>query len=416
VNQFVRITVIILLGICLLALFPGGCSSDGKDAKKEYGAKNIIFMVPDGMGLSNVTATRTYLNGVGGEGLSFESLPHIGYQRTSSRNSFITDSAAGASAWASGEKFDNGEISCRDNDGDGVCDGTRIHAETILEMAEALGMATGLVVTSNITHATPAAFGAHVHDRNCESEIFRQLIENDIDVLLGGGIGTNRSSCLLDPTNRDHNKHQNKHQNKQLIARARDKGYAYVTDKMEMGRISDASKLLGLFKDGGLTPISQRTDNCLEPTLTEMTRKALDILEDDTDGFFLMVESSQIDWANHARDAQYMIHEVIEFDNAVRVVTDWLAADARRSENTFLVIVADHETGGVIIEGPYGSLPTRGDANSMEITFGSNRKHPERQAGHTAADTLIWSNRPECARAMDNTKFFTLMSDFLNIQ
>lgn len=156
----------------------------------EESAKNIIFMVPDGMGLSNVTATRIYLNGPNGDRLSFEKLPTIGYQSTHSANSTVTDSAAAASAWATGEKFNNGEISCHSEDT--VCIES---PATILELAKEEGKATGLVATSTITHATPASFAAHVNSRKCETEIARQYIEESgVDVLLGGGIGPNSTT------------------------------------------------------------------------------------------------------------------------------------------------------------------------------------------------------------------------------
>ncbi len=142
--------------------------------------KNIIIMVPDGMGLADVTAARTFKNGPNGAPLSFETLQHIGYQRSHSANSLVTDSAAAASAWACGEKFDNNEI-CYHGDGRPV-------QPSILELAGRAGKATGLVTTDGITEATPAAFGAHVPTRDCRQEIGRQYLETTaVNVLLGGG-------------------------------------------------------------------------------------------------------------------------------------------------------------------------------------------------------------------------------------
>jgi alkaline phosphatase len=150
-------------------------------------------MVPDGMGLSNVTAARIFRGGPDGDNLYFENLAQIGYQRTHSRNSTVTDSAAAAATWACGEKFNNNEISCHDNDFNKVCDENG-SPETILELAQKMGKSTGLVATSTITHATPAVWAAHVHYRNCETEIARLYIEETgVDVLLGGGIGPNQA-------------------------------------------------------------------------------------------------------------------------------------------------------------------------------------------------------------------------------
>ena len=145
-------------------------------------ARNIIFMVTDGMGLSYVTAARILVSGPDGDSLAFETRPQIGYQRTHSANSTVTDSTAAASSWAAGDRFLNGEISC--HAADTVC---VENPETILELAKARAKMTGLVATSTITHATPAAFGAHCNSRQCQAEIGRQLtLETEVDVLLGG--------------------------------------------------------------------------------------------------------------------------------------------------------------------------------------------------------------------------------------
>jgi len=196
-------------------------------------------------------------------------------------------------------------------------------------------MATGLVVTADITHATPAAWGAHVHARICESEIFKQYLEKEIDVLLGGGIGVNKDgACLLTVTDAEHNAG--------LIDQAIGQGYHHITTKDELLAVREESKLLGLFKEGGLTPMYKRSSDNIEPTLVEMTTVALDILEESENGFFMLVEGSQIDWANHDRNTPMMIKELLAFDNAVMAVKNWIDADSDRHENTLLIVVADH--------------------------------------------------------------------------
>jgi alkaline phosphatase len=270
-------------------------------------------------------------------------------------------------------------------------------------------MATGLVATSDITHATPAAFGAHVHHRKCEAQIFSQLIDNGIDVLLGGGVAANRGPCLLEHTDREFTARQ--------IDRAQSNGYTVVKDKGALEKAVNAEKLLGLFSDGGLTPVFKREASSREPTLAEMTRCALDILEKEEKGFFLMIEGSQIDWANHARDVSYLIGEMIDFDNAVKAVRQWIGRKPElRGSNTLLIVVADHETGGVILEGPYGQLPSAADDSAVQVTFASNASNPDESANHTAVDTLIWSNQPQCAGAMENTDLYYIMKDFLEIK
>lgn len=425
-----------LMAVLLIGLLPFMAACDDDDngvIAQETAPKYVIFMVPDGMGLSNVTAARIYKNGPDGGALALETLEYIGYQRTHSRNSTVTDSAAAASAWACGEKFNNGEISCLDNNEDGICDGTRAHEKTILETAKDLGMATGLVANSDITHATPAAFGAHVHNRKCESEIFRQYMEKSIDVLLGGGIATNRSSCLLEGTDDAYND--------ALVQQAIQNGYTYVTNQTELLNAGNASRLLGVFNSGGMTPIFARGAANTEPTLAEMTNVALDVLEENANGFFLMVEGSQIDWANHARNAVYQIQETLDFDNSVKVAMDWMNASQERKDNTLLVVVADHECGGVIIDGPYGRLSQAGNTSAqyvdgfgqhvedndgypvmapdVDLVFGSGLyvdgvyENIPGSANHTAVDTIVWSNSPALAKAMDNADIYGVIYSYL---
>jgi alkaline phosphatase len=364
-------------------------------------AKNVIFMVPDGMGLSYVTAARIFLNGPDGDPLYMETLPQIGYQRTHSANSTVTDSAAAASAWAAGAKFKNGEISCHSVDD--VC---VENPETILELAKARGKATGLVATSTITHATPAAFGAHSQSRQCQTEIGRQYVEETmVDVLLGGGIGGNKDgyNCEQyigqDPL--------------AVIAAAQAASYSYVVNEAEMDAAvaGGAEKILGLFAPGGKTPEGFRVDSSLpypegEPTLAEMTAVALDVLEENRRGFFLMVEGSQIDWAGHANNVDYLLAETIGFDEAVKKVLEWIDARFRRRMQTLLVVVADHETGGMMVNGPYGSLSVAGDI--IEDGWSSR--------GHTAQDTIIWSQGPgsrQLGAALQNTDLFDAMKRVL---
>jgi alkaline phosphatase len=364
-------------------------------------AKNIIFMVPDGMGLSYVTAARTYVHGPHGGVLYMERLPQIGYQRTHSANSTVTDSAAASSAWATGEKFNNGEISCHAEE-----DRCVAHPVTILELAKARGKATGLVVTSTITHATPAAFAAHTHSRKCQAEIGRQLVEeSEVDVLLGGGIGKSEDDYRCEQyAGRDPNT---------IIADAQADGYAYVADRAQMNTVVEAGgeKILGLFTPEGKTPETFWIDSSQpypegEPTLADMTGAALDVLEENRRGFFLMIEGSQIDWAGHDNDIAYALGETIAFDEAVKTVLEWIEEKPWRKMHTLLVIVADHETGGLQINGPYGSLALAGEVIEAGWTTGD----------HTAQDTIIWSQGPGSSmlgKPVQNSDLFAVMKSVL---
>lgn len=371
---------------------------------KEEKVKNVIFMIPDGMGISHVTSARIFKNGPNGDRLALETLPHIGYQSTHSKDSTVTDSAAAASAWASGEKFNNGEISCHDDDADGVCDpGTMV--PTLLDIAKSKGRATGLIATSDITHATPAAFGANVHNRKCEEEIIRQYIDRGITVLLGGGIAGNRSSCLLAHSAPDFLDAVLKH--------ARSDGYTVVQTESDMDAAvsKGMDRILGVFGSGGKSKELFRVDPSTaypddEPTLPEMTRAALAVLERDPDGFFCVVEGSQIDWAGHANDIHYLLAEMLAFDEAVKTVLDWIAVEPQRRIHTLLIVVADHETGGHMVDGPYGTLSKAGEVIEDGWT----------STNHSAQDTIIWSQGPgswRLNRALDNTDVYDIIRDVL---
>jgi len=351
--------------------------------------KNIIFVVPDGMGLANVTAARIYKYGLSKERLSLEKLERIGYQSTYAGNSVVTDSAAAASAWACGQKFNLGEISLHGETGEAP--------QTILELAKAKGKSTGLVATSTITHATPAAFGAHVKSRGCENEIARQYIfKTGVDVILGGGKlrfnSTNQDKCGAGGD---------------FISAAQTKGYTVVYTKEEMLKVQNTKRLLGLFSEGPLAPgpkrVSDDTIKAREPTLAEMTGTALKILEKNDNGFFLLVEASQVDWANHANNLEYQIAEMLALDQAVRVVLDWANTKPKRKSETLIIIVPDHETGGFAIKGPLGSTITE---PGQVVNAGWTSK------SHTAVDTMIWSQGPYSqylGRAIDNTDVFYIM-------
>lgn len=345
-------------------------------------------MVPDGMSLSNVTAARIYKNGLDGNPLHLETLPVIGYQRTYSKNSTIADSASAASAWACGEKFNNGEICKHGENGS--------YPQSILELAKKKSKATGLVATSTITHSTPAAFGAHVTDRRCENDIARQYIQvTHPEVILGGG-KEKFDSSTKDPCGVSGN----------FILEARVKGYEIVYDKAEMEKalFRGVPKILGLFNQGHMIPEYRRTPDTAEPRLPEMASTALAILERNSQGFFLLIEGAQIDWGNHAHHFEYMMKELLAFDEAVRVVLKWMKEKPSRKRESLLIITSDHETGGFAVVGPSNARSEKGDLANIDVGW-INRKH-------TGGDTLIWSQGPgsqHLGKALDNTDIFNVM-------
>jgi alkaline phosphatase len=406
------ITVVIVISFATSALASGWMDK----------GKNIIFMVPDGMGHANVTAARIYKNGLDGEPLNLESLETIGIQRTYSRNSTITDSAPAASAWACGEKFNNGEI-CKHSEG-------TPNNKTILELAKQKRKSTGIVATSQITHATPAAFAAHVTNRNCQNEIARQyILETKPDVILGGGRQKFDTDLASDPDANGCPQYS-----EDLAEVAQRNGYSFIetTDAMEDAVIQGKGKLLGLFSPAGMTPTYLRQSGTTEPTLAEMTRVALRTLEDNHRGFFLMVEGSQIDWANHARNLEYQIKDTLAFDDAVGLVLDWINDPGHpdRKRSTLLIIAPDHETGGFAINGPMaGSYPSaalseKGNLASITPGWTFDLTTYPKEANHTGGDVVVYSqgpgskgkgDYPGLGRLFDNTELYGVMKGVMDI-
>jgi len=285
------------------------CSSPGQD--EPVHAKNIIFLIGDGMGLHQMFAAHT----VNGGSLAIEGVTYVGLQRNKSANNYITDSAASGTALACGEKTNNGMIG-QDTLGNAL--------ESILKVAEKNGMATGLVATSSITHATPASFIASEPNRNNYEAIAADFLDTDIDVFIGGGLDNfNKRADSVD-----------------LTEKLRANGYEVATDLQQV-LAHKAGKLAGFtapFHNPSI--IDGRGD-----MLPLSTSKAISLLDQDEDGFFMMVEGSQIDWGGHANNQEYVVTETLDFDKAVKVALDF----AKKDGETLVVITADHETGGMII-------------------------------------------------------------------
>lgn len=407
-----KLMIVTVIAACF---FVNGCSFINKTGRGPLKntperAKNIIFMVPDGQGLSDVVAARIFKNGPDGAPLYQETLENIGYQRTFSANSTVTDSAAAASAWAIGQKFNNGEISCHAGENGECID----KIPTILELAGRKGRATGLVATSQISHATPAAFGAHVFSRGCGAEIARQYIEESgVDVILGGSLYGTKGSCSVYTES-----FKPADKRKYIIDLAGANNYTFVTDKAGLkSAVSGSSKkLLGMFEQNGagngktvemfrIDPSAGYPED--EPLLKDMTEAALDILEKDREGFFLLVEGSQVDWENHNNNVRGQIAESLGFDAAVKAVLDWINEKPGRKEKTLLIVVADHDCGGFAVNGPYGGISKAGDIVEAGWTSGS----------HTAVDTIIYSQGPGSKRlnaAVDNTFLYQVMKDAMD--
>lgn len=273
--------------------------------------KNVIFMIPDGFSTTYATGYRWYK---GEKSIMDDML--VGMHRTYSANSIVTDSAAGGTAMATGVKTNNGMIAMSPT-------GERL--PTILQAAQVSGRKTGLVTTTTITYATPAAFASHVPDRKMEAAIAPQLIDNKVDVLLGGG---------------------RKYFPEKLLKQAKKEGYQIVTDRKELSVNPSSEKLLGLFSGEAMAPELDR-HGTKEPSLAHMTKIAIQLLQKEENGFFLMIEGGQIDWAGHANDAAWAMNDIEAFEQAVKQAKEFVKKD----QQTLVVIAGDHNTGGMSIGG-----------------------------------------------------------------
>ncbi|WP_318310029.1 alkaline phosphatase [Flagellimonas crocea] len=306
--------ILIRMATCMATLGFLGCSTSNKEEKSntvESGEPlSIIFMIGDGMGVPQVSTAYYFGDSVP----NFSRFNHLGLHKTSDKVYRITDSAAGATAFSTGQKTYKRAI--------GVSVDS-LPQETILERLQGQGYQTGLVSLTTITHATPASFYGHVTDRDMHEEIASQLIEADIDFFAGGGkkfFNQREDGRNLFEELQNKNYHLD---TLELSAPEREKRNAYI-----------------LADDGIPSKIDGRGDY-----LSEATSMALDYFDQKNQPFFIMVEGSYIDWGGHAENAEMMITEVLDFDKTLGVALDYV----EEHPNTLLVVTADHETGGVSI-------------------------------------------------------------------
>ena len=306
----------ILSLVALLML--GMLSSCDKKTEPQEPAKavNVIYMIGDGMALPQVYAAML----ASGEEMTFSQFPYIGVVDTHSASNDITDSAAGGTALASDHKTNNAMLGMNPD---------TIPVKTVLEALAEQGKEMGIVVTSYVTHATPAAFYAKVPHRKQYEDIAVQMAENPyINLIIGGGMKhfTQRKDSL-DLIARMENELGWKVYDNLAEVDVTNQKYAVIADTNHMPKAADR---------GDFLPRAVKT--------------ALKSLDDAEKGFFLMVEGSQIDFACHANDSTWMMDEMLDFDYAVKVALDY----AKEKGNTLVVVTADHETGGLTLPDPKG--------------------------------------------------------------
>ena len=333
-------------------------------------AKNVILLIGDGTGLSQISSAFYFKQ----TSPNYARFKHIGLINTSSSREDITDSAAGATAFASGVKTYNGAVGVAD-------DSTEV--KNLVEIVSLQHIKTGVISTSSIQHATPASFYAHVINRGLYEDIAVDMVGSDIDFFAGGGL-----------------KFFNKRKDgKNLLNQLKKKGFGVDTTALgDFSGIKQYSKMAYLLAENHMDPVAKGRGDFL-PKATELGIRFLN-KDPDNSNFFMMIEGSQIDWGGHANDAEYLISELIDFDDAIGKALDF----AEKDGNTLVIVTGDHETGGFTLS----STPKKteegksySDYNEITGTFSTN--------GHSATLIPVFAYGPGAeafSGVYENTEIF----------
>lgn len=447
--------------------------------------KNIVFFLGDGMGITTMTAARIYAVGEDGE-LTMDTFPETAFVKTFSKDAQVTDSAPSMSAYMTGVKMNNEVVAMTAETqafaangasylqgADSTCPtGNGQSVTTLLELAKAAGLATGVVTTTRVTHATPAATYAHVCHRDAENTIAAQLVPADagkgfneklldgVDVVFGGGrqfflpmaVGGKRSD------------------GRDLIAELKARKYSYASNKTEFDQLDPktATKMLGLFNSSHMSYDLVRAGTN-EPALSEMTVKAIQLLQNNKKGMFLMVEGGRIDHALHETTAIKALQDTVAFDEAIKAGIAEIKKTDPTLKNTLIIVTADHDhtlvlngyaarTGKTTVNNPgvlgllknYGDGSLAKDSDGMPysiIAFGNgeNRVAGDRKDFPALSDSQVFAdsyhqeaaipvapgsethggtnvflgamgkNADSFAGVMDNTKVFSLIRSAIDL-
>ncbi|HEJ7931389.1 alkaline phosphatase [Serratia marcescens] len=407
--------------------------------------KNVILLIGDGMGDSEITAARNYAEGAGGYFKGIDALPltgqytHYSLDKKTHKPDYVTDSAASATAWATGVKTYNGALGVDVNGKD---------QPTLLEIAKAAGKATGNVSTAELQDATPAALVSHVTSRKCygpeetsekcaanalenggRGSITEQLLKTRADVTLGGGAKSFNQLAK-----------SGEWQGKSLKDQAAAQGYQWVSNADELQAVTLANQqkpLLGLFADGNMpvrwlgpkasyhgnldkpavTCENNPARTAATPTLAAMTDKAIALLKDNPNGFFLQVEGASIDKQDHAANPCGQIGETVDLDEAVQKALAFARADG----NTLVIVTADHAHSSQIVAADAKApgltqVLTTKDGAPMTLSYGNSE---EESQGHTGTQLRVAAYGPHAANVVgltDQTDLFFTMRDAMGIK
>jgi alkaline phosphatase len=341
--------------------------------------RNIILMIADGAGVNHYAAARLHKQGPEGR-LAVDRMPVVGLINTHSANRIITDSAAAATAMASGVKTDNGLVGL---------DPAGKPLRSSFDDARSAGKATGIIVTSSVTDGTPAAFYAHTRERGLEDDIALALPTSGIDLVLGAG-----HQYFLPES-----KGGRRQDTRDVLAEMKANGYRIARTQQDFDReIAAPGKLLGLFR---ITSIAAGGEG---PSLGDMLKASLQRLDSHSAGFVLMVEGSLIDDSSHIRDTAGTLAEMEAFDSAV---AEALVYAAERGD-TLVIVTSDHECGGLLIEDPmHGAID-----GSLSLQWNTGL----RRTSHTGGMVPLYAYGPGAARfagTHDNTDIAKFMRAML---
>ncbi|WP_369141008.1 alkaline phosphatase [Modestobacter versicolor] len=425
----IALTATLVGGVVVLG--PSAASAGGEPEDHGDHPRSVIFVNGDGMAAAHREAARLDQEGFDGQ-LAMDSLPVAGLQTTDARDpeDTVTDSAASASAWATGVKTYNGAISV-DVDGNPL--------PVIGGEAQAAGLATGLVTTAQVTDASPAAFFSNSVDRSAQDDIARQYLEvTKPQVVLGGGedwwLPAGDEGTYPPRTGDPEDPEVSRSTQGDLVARAQQLGYEYVSTPEEFAA-AEGDQLLGLFANEEM--FQQRPEgqgDSFDPVvpLADMTTRALEILSQDEDGFFLLVEEEAVDEMSHNNNGGRMLESMRSLDAAVEVARAFVA----EHPDTLLVVTGDHECGGLTIEdvdpedesGPGGTLPqdaaiagtTESGEDGPFLVAGTGGSYDFAldwtTTGHTGAPTPVTAEGPgseELTGYYPNTRLHEVVRDVL---
>ena len=355
-------------------------------------AKNIILLISDGMSLTQVSSYRL-LKGGPNERIAVDTFPVSGIVLTHSKDAIVTDSASSATAFSTGKKTNNGAL--------GLDQDNQI-LENFTEKIDKYGYVSSLISTSEITHATPAAYASHVDLRWKTDEISLQMMDSDVMTILGGGrhffIPEEMGGKRSDEVN---------------LLEEIESSHTILTKKSDMDSFdhSNKGKVVGLFADEALRDAETPDNHSLEPTSSEMLEFALKRSEKFTSngckGFFVMVEGSQVDWAGHANNLDYLKREMQDFDEAVKTALDF----AKNNQETLVIATADHETGGLLIE---PATPTNYTSPEVKFSFNTGIGY----GSHTGVPVPVYAYGPGSENftgTLDNTDIYYAMVEALDL-